>query len=84
MSDQLRSTLRTVVPGIWSALVAWLVSVGAPAAVTDALGAAFEPVIYPLVLAGVYAALRAVEPKLPAWLTRILLGSNEVPKYTTE
>lgn len=81
MSDTLTSWLRTVVPALWSALVAWLVSLGVPQAVTDALGGLGQTVVVPLVLAAVYAALRAVEPHLPDWLTRLLLGSAKVPTY---
>ncbi|MFI0469565.1 hypothetical protein ACH347_36305 [Saccharopolyspora sp. 5N102] len=35
----------------------------------------------PLVLAAVYAALRKIEPRLPSWVTRLLLGSNTPPTY---
>jgi hypothetical protein len=82
MSDQLTSWLRTVVPGLWSALIAWLVARGLPDAVTGALSGLGSQIIVPVVLAGVYAVLRWVEPKLPPWLTRILLGSNRPPAYS--
>lgn len=81
MSDRLRSWLRTVVPAAWSALIAWLGTVGAPAGLVDALGDAGPTLVVPLVLAAVYAGLRAAEPHLPVWATRILLGSNEPPSY---
>ena len=84
MNDKLTAWLRTVVPGAWSALVAYLVSIGTPQFVTDALGAAFEPVVYPLVLAGVYAGLRAIEPKLPVWTRKVLLGGAAAPVYTKQ
>lgn len=81
MSDKLTSWLRTVVPGLWSALVAWLVSLGLPEAVTAAADGLGQTVVVPLVLAAVYAALRAVEPRLPDWLTRVLLGAARPPHY---
>ncbi|RZQ60047.1 hypothetical protein [Amycolatopsis suaedae] len=81
MSDQVTSWLRTVVPGLWSALVAWLVSLGIPDAVTDMLNGLGSQVIVPVVLAAVYALLRKLEPSMPRWLTVVLLGSNRPPQY---
>jgi hypothetical protein len=81
MSDRLTSWLRTVVPALWAALVAWLVTLGVPTAVTDALSGLGGLVLVPLVLAAVYSGLRWIEPHLPAWLTAILLGSNSQPRY---
>jgi hypothetical protein len=81
MSDRLTSWLRTVVPALWAALVAWLVTLGVPTAVTDALSGLGELVLVPLALAAVYSALRWIEPHLPAWLTALLLGSNAQPRY---
>ncbi|GAA1022012.1 MULTISPECIES: DUF6519 domain-containing protein [Amycolatopsis] len=81
LGDHFTSWLRTVVPGLWSALVAWLVSLGLPASVTDAVSGLGNQVIVPVVLAIVYALLRQLEPQMPPWLTRILLGSNRPPSY---
>ncbi|WP_406641326.1 DUF6519 domain-containing protein [Amycolatopsis sp. WGS_07] len=81
LGDHLTSWLRTVVPGLWSALVAWLVSLGLPSSVTDAVAGLGNQVIVPLVLAVVYALLRGLEAQMPPWLTRILLGSNRPPSY---
>lgn len=81
LGDRLTSWLRTVVPGLWSALVAWLVSLGLPASVTDAVAGLGNQIIVPLVLAVVYALLRQLEPQMPPWLTRVLLGSNRSPSY---
>ncbi|MFD2468065.1 DUF6519 domain-containing protein [Amycolatopsis silviterrae] len=81
LGDHLTSWLRTVVPGLWSALVAWLVSLGLPGSVTDAVAGLGNQVIVPLVLAVVYALLRGLEAQMPPWLTRILLGSNRPPSY---
>ncbi len=65
MSDQLRSWLRTVVPAAWSALIAWLIAVGAPEWLTSPLGEAQDVIVVPLVLAMVYASLRKLEPHMP-------------------
>ncbi|WP_190821250.1 hypothetical protein [Saccharopolyspora pogona] len=84
MSDQFTAWLRTIVPAAWSALIAWLINAGAPGWLTDPLGDAQDVIVVPLVLAVVYAGLRKVEPHLPPWATRVLLGSNTPPTYPTE
>ncbi|RZQ59844.1 hypothetical protein [Amycolatopsis suaedae] len=84
MSDVVTSWVRTVVPGLWAALAAWAVSLGLPAAVVDVLGGLGEQLVVPVVLAVVYAALRWLEPQLPNWLTRVLLGSVRPPSYRDE
>jgi hypothetical protein len=81
MSDRFVSWLRTVVPVAWSALVAWLVSLGVPEVVTGALGNAGELVVMPIALAVVYPLVRWIEPHLPDWLARVLLGSPSAPTY---
>lgn len=81
MSDQLTAWLRTVVPAAWSALVAYLVTLGAPEWLVDALGDAGHTLVVPLVLATVYVLLRWAEPYLPPAITRVLLGSNQPPTY---
>jgi hypothetical protein len=59
------------------------VSLGAPAYLSDALGAATNLVVLPIVLGVVYPLLRSIEANLPDWLTRILLGSAQPPTYLT-
>jgi hypothetical protein len=81
MSDPLTSWVRTVVPGLWSALIAWLISLGLPDAITSALSGLGTTVIVPVALGGIYAALRGLESKMPPWLTVVLLGSNRPPNY---
>ena len=81
MSDRLTAWVRTVVPALWSALVAWLVSRGLPPAVTDAVAGLVDVLVVPAVLAVVYALLRWVEPRLPTWLTVVLIGSTRTPAY---
>jgi hypothetical protein len=83
MSDRLTSWVRTVVPALWSALVAWLVSLGLPPAVTGAVSGLVDVLVVPAALAVVYALLRWAEPRLPAWLAVLLLGSAKAPTYST-
>lgn len=88
ISDYVVSLLRTAVPGLWGTLIAflltafgWLASVfeflgvdpTSPQAASWATGVA---------IALWYALWRWLEPKLPAWLTRLVLGSNQAPTYT--
>jgi hypothetical protein len=82
MSDPLTSWVRTVVPGLWSAVIAWLISLGLPDAITSALSGLGTTVIVPIALGGIYAALRGLEARTPPWLTVVLLGSNRPPSYT--
>lgn len=82
MSDRLIAWVRTVVPGAWAAFVTWLVGLGLPAEAGEWLYGAAEVVIMPAALGIVYAAIRWVEPHLPAWLARLLAGSTNTPTYT--
>lgn len=91
MSDLVASWLRTVVPGLWSAVLgtalAWLaVHASWVLDVLDVLGidptsAAFTAGVVALVLAAWYALWRKLEPRLPDWLTRLVLGSAAAPVY---
>lgn len=82
MSDKVISWLRTVLPGAWTALVTYLlVHFALPEGVGVTLNVFWETVAYPTVLAVVYPLLRALEAKLPDWLTRLLLGSAKSPTY---
>lgn len=83
MSDWLRSVLRTVLPGAWSAVVLWLASFGLPQAAVDWLNSetVATQVVQLAVFAIVYGFVRWVEPRIPDWLTRILLGSAKPPTY---
>jgi hypothetical protein len=84
MSDYLRSVLRTVLPGAWSVLVLWLASLGLPSSFTDWLGSdqVVTQVVQVVSVAVVYAFVRWIEPHIPDWATRILLGSAKPPTYT--
>jgi hypothetical protein len=81
MSDRFVSWLRTVFPVAWSALISWLASLCVPQFVTGALGPAGELVVLPIIVGVVYPLVRWIEPRLPMWLTRILLGSARSPSY---
>lgn len=81
MSNKLTSWVRTVVPGLWSALIAWLITLGLPESVGEALGGLTDTIIVPAVLAVVYAAIRWIEPRIPVWLRRALAGSTRTPSY---
>lgn len=79
------SILRTVVPVLWGSLIGWLLGL------LPALEPLREPLLgYGNVLATILAAVliaawytfwRWLEPKLPDWLTRAVLGSAKAPVY---
>jgi hypothetical protein len=87
-TPQLPAYLRTFVPIVWGYVVGWaltqfpfIVSLleslnidpEAPEVVSAITGAA---------AIGWYALMRKIEPYIPDWLTRFLLGSPQVPEYT--
>lgn len=92
LSDRAVSYLRTVVPTVWGSLVALLLGWAAPhlpgdlgQALADALGGeAAVTLVVAVAIAGWYALWRRVEPRIPDWLTRIVLGSASTPSYTPE
>lgn len=81
----LTSILRTVVPALWAAFINWalvvvpvlephreeLLGYGLPLAVLASA----------MLTAAWYAFWRWLEPKLPAWLKRAVLGSAKAPDY---
>lgn len=81
MSDKLTAWVRTVVPTLWSALIAWAISRGVPEGVTSAVSGLVEPLLVPVALGAVYAGLRWLEPRLPTWLAVVLIGSPKQPTY---
>lgn len=82
MTDLLTGWVRTIVPTVWAAVVAWAVSLGLPEEFADELNGLAGTLLVPLVLAAVYALIRWVEPRLPDWLSRFLTGSAKTPTYT--
>jgi hypothetical protein len=81
LSDRATSWLRTVMPGLWSAAVAYAVSLGLPPEFTNAANNLGQTVVVPAALAVVYAALRWAEPAMPDWLTKLFFGSAKPPAY---
>lgn len=81
----LASILRTVIPALWGSFIVWLlglVPVLEPLR-EDLLAYAdlAVPIIAGVIIGLWYALWRWLEPKLPDWLTRILLGSAHTPVY---
>jgi hypothetical protein len=91
MSDLVASWLRTVVPGLYSAVIgsalAWLAAHAAWALDLlellniDPTSAGFVAGVVAVVLAAWYAIWRRLEPHIPDWLTRLVLGSVKRPVY---
>lgn len=87
MSDRVVSWIRTIVPVLWGSLIAWAFRT------FDWLEGALEYLHLdphdPALIAGLtvaaigawYALVRWAEPRLPEWVTRIVLGSAREPEY---
>lgn len=77
--------LRTVVPALWGSVIAWLIGVLPILAPLEAdlkgLADIALPVITAVIIGGWYAFWRWLEPRLPDWLTRAVLGSAKTPVY---
>lgn len=81
-SDGVAAWLRTVVPTAWGALIAIIAS-RFPAVHEMLVNPAVTMALTGLVVAAWYSLWRAMEPKLPAWLTVVLLGYDRPPTYFT-
>jgi len=84
IGDKGAAYLRTVIPFIWGAVITQLLIwwPAAPDAVNDLSdNQGIIAAITAVVILGWYAIWRKVEPRLPAWLTRLVLGSNQTPTY---
>ena len=81
----LTSILRTLVPALWGSLVAWLLGVAPLLAPLEAhllgLSDVILPVLTAVIIGAWYAFWRWLEPRLPDWLTRAVLGSAKTPSY---
>ncbi|MDQ0820439.1 hypothetical protein QFZ79_002731 [Arthrobacter sp. V4I6] len=81
----LTSILRTLVPALWGSLVAWLLGVAPLLAPLEAhlLGVAdiILPILTAVIIGAWYAFWRWLEPRLPDWFTRAVLGSAQTPTY---
>jgi hypothetical protein len=91
MSDLVASWLRTVVPGLYAAVLgpvlAWA-AVHVPWVLDllellniDPTSVEFTAGVVLAVLAAWYALWRKLEPRIPDWLTRLVLGSSKAPSY---
>ena len=86
LSDRAVSYLRTTVPVLWGSLIALLLRTlpDLPAEVATALES--EAVVGAVVALSIvvwYWVWRRLEPHVPDWLTRIVLGSAAAPTYPT-
>jgi len=81
----LTAILRTVVPALWGSVIAWLIGVLPILAPFQSdltgLSDVILPVLTAVIIGGWYALWRWLEPKLPNWLTRAVLGSAKTPVY---
>lgn len=80
MNAYMISLIRTTVPAGVGAALAWLAGIGLNAgneanAGLVTFGTALAIIVY-------YGLIRAVEPKLPAWLRTLLIGASTAPVYT--
>lgn len=81
----LTALLRTIVPALWGSLIAWLIGalpILAPLE-SDLLGLAnvLLPIITAVIIGVWYAFWRWLQPRLPDWLVRAVLGSAKTPSY---
>lgn len=82
VASRLTAWLRTVLPGAWAALVAWLVGIGViPADWSIHAIAALQATLGTVAVAAVYPLMRQAEPHLPRWLVLAFLGSDQRPVY---
>jgi hypothetical protein len=86
MGAVLVSVLRTVVPYVWGIVIGWLITVLPVLQPLEEqlLGMAelALPVLIAVISAAWYAFWRWLEPRLPGWLTRAVLGSAKTPTYS--
>lgn len=74
------SWLRTLVPVAWGYLLTFLAT-RAPDVHAVLDGPYLLAAATSLATLAWYALVRAVEHKLPAWLTRLVIGANTPPQY---
>lgn len=85
MGAVLTSILRTVVPYFWGLFIGWLLTLVPILQPLEEqlLGMAdfALPILIAVISAAWYAFWRWLEPRLPDWLTRAVLGSAKAPEY---
>ena len=81
----LTALLRTIVPALWGSLVAWLIGVAPLLAPLEAhllgLSDIILPVVTGLIIGAWYAFWAWLQPRLPDWVVRAVLGSAKSPSY---
>lgn len=81
----LTALLRTVVPAAWGAFIAWVVGllpILAPLqGELTGLSQVILPVVTALIIGAWYAFWRWLQPRLPDWAVRAVLGSAKTPSY---
>ncbi|MBD5787098.1 hypothetical protein IF650_13000 [Cellulosimicrobium terreum] len=85
ISDRAVSYLRTAVPALWGSIVTWVLATWVlPAEVVELLTSdvAVAAVTAAVILVW-YALWRWLEPHVPDWVTRLVLGSAKTPTYIT-
>lgn len=79
------SVVRTVVPYLWGLFIGWLITVLPVLQPLEndllSIGTLALPILIAVISAAWYAFWRWLEPKLPDWLTRAVLGSAKAPEY---
>lgn len=82
------SVARTIIPVFWASIVGWLLGmVPALEPLRELLLGQSEVIVLgvtAVAVGGWYALCRWIEPHLPTWLTRILMGANTQPSYEAE
>lgn len=79
------SILRTIVPALWGAFIGWaigLLPILEPH--RESLieyGTPLSAIVAAVLIGAWYAFWRWLEPRLPDWLTRAVLGSTKTPTY---
>lgn len=83
LSDWVVSVLRTAVPSVWGALIAWVLTVVPLPHTAGVFLTSKSDVVAALAIVGWYALWRRIEPHLPAWAARLVLGSSRAPSYAS-
>lgn len=77
--------LRTIVPALWGAVITWLLGLVPAFAPLEAqllgMSELFTPIITAVLIGAWYALWRWLQPRLPDWLIRAVLGSAKTPSY---
>jgi hypothetical protein len=77
------SWIRTAVPVAWGSFLTWVASQvpGLEPVLNQPAAVGFSVVLVGVLTAAWYALMRKLEPMLPPWLTRFVLGANRRPTY---